>query len=84
MPPEIIFPSENEIFIFNNLIPANFRVIKIFCKSYDDTDNVSLYLDLKPVVNNSFTQVSEGVHHLQCIDKKGLSKRITFEVKLEY
>ncbi len=84
LPPEIISPANNEVFLFNKLIPDDFKVIKIACKSYDSGDDVEVYLDLHPIENNSFVNLNEGIHQIQCVDKNGLSSKISFELKNEY
>ena len=83
-PPEIISPANNEEFIFNRLIPKEFQVVKILCKSYSGENDVDIYLDSKPVKNNSFVQPGEGLHILQCIDKNGKADKTSFVLKNEY
>lgn len=80
--PIIETPIDKNIYIFNNLVPKEFRTIKVLCKNYNKAD-LTLVLNEKVIQNNTFLNLEEGFYKLNCSEDKNRFHEITFQVKLE-
>jgi len=83
-PPVIISPYNEQVFLFNDLIPKKFRTIKVTCQSYSSKANVELYLNNKLIKNNSYLQLDEGSYELECFTDVDKYDVVSFKVKKEY
>lgn len=80
--PVIISPINEKVYIFNDLIDYENRVLKIECQNYNN-NSIGLFLNGKMVENNIYKIFDEGFYTLECIENSNKVVRINFKIRVE-
>lgn len=80
--PILISPSNEKVYIFSNMIPKEFRILKIECLPFNDKD-VSLVLNAKAIKNHSYKIFDEGTYNLSCSQSSNKTDEIQFKVVVQ-